>query len=407
MRRLASSSPRHLRERPRRSLATERCLSCAVVLVLMTCAVLAQADKTVSIGFAGPADLKAWTLDGGEWAVRDGCMEQTTTGSGWAFWPERAFSDVSVAVEFRAWPEGSGVKAAGVIFRSTDSQSFYGVHFDAKHSQVVLWSSPYVKGDWVVVKRVRQKIEENVWHAASVTAKGKELRVTLDGQEIISAQDERYADGVIGLYASQGHVAFRNLKVSGAPVRKEWKLVPKPYQIVCSDGGGGAYEAFPDLCRLKNGDLLCVFYEGYGHVSLPNEQLPKGGRVCSVRSSDEGRTWGKAEIVADTPFDDRDPHICQLSDGTLICNFFSYYAKGKRREGSPHPFEILTTRSTDGGHTWSEPQLVEINSPLAWACSAPIRELPDKSLIMGIYHESGAGAFGGTIKSYDRGKTWT
>ncbi|MBM4048479.1 MAG: exo-alpha-sialidase [Planctomycetes bacterium] len=231
--------------------------------------------------------------------------------------------------------------------------------------------------------------------------------MTLDGQEIISAQDERYADGVIGLYASQGHVAFRNLKVSGAPARKEWKLVPKPYQIVCSDGGGGAYEAFPDLCRLKNGDLLCVFYEGYGHVSLPNEQLPKGGRVCSVRSSDEGRTWGKAEIVADTPFDDRDPHICQLSDGTLICNFFSYYAKGKRREGSPHPFEILTTRSTDGGHTWSEPQLVEINSPLAWACSAPIRELPDKSLIMGIYHESGAVAFGGTIKSYDRGKTWT
>lgn len=42
------------------------------------------------------------------------------------------------------------------------------------------------------------------------------------------------------------------------------------YQIVCSGEAAGGYAAFPDICRLQNGDLYCVFYSGYGHVSTPN-----------------------------------------------------------------------------------------------------------------------------------------
>src|SRR5205823_11944878 len=36
-------------------------------------------------------------------------------------------------------------------------------------------------------------------------------------------------------------------------------------QIVVSGRAAGGYAAFPDLCRTKSGDLLCVFYSGYGH----------------------------------------------------------------------------------------------------------------------------------------------
>ena len=42
------------------------------------------------------------------------------------------------------------------------------------------------------------------------------------------------------------------------------------------------YEAFPDVCRLSDGRLMAVFYAGYGHVALPNEDLPKGGRIKSI-----------------------------------------------------------------------------------------------------------------------------
>src|SRR5438034_5827275 len=82
--------------------------------------------------------------------------------------------------------------------------------------------------------------------------------------------------------------------------------VEGPPQRIVTDVGAGGYQAFPDVCRLKNGDLLCVFYAGYGHVSHPDAQHPRGGRVCAVRSTDDGKRWSAPWTVADTPDDDRD-----------------------------------------------------------------------------------------------------
>src|SRR5437763_15984924 len=89
-------------------------------------------------------------------------------------------------------------------------------------------------------------------------------------------------------------------------------------QIVCSGEAAGGYAAFPDVCRLRNGDLLCVFYSGYGHVSTPSRKWPKGGRIMAVRSSDNGRRWGRPVVVIDTDHDDRDPSVACLQDGTPL-----------------------------------------------------------------------------------------
>src|SRR5438309_6857303 len=78
---------------------------------------------------------------------------------------------------------------------------------------------------------------------------------------------------------------------------------------IVTDAGAGGYQAFPDVCRLKNGELFCVFYTGYGHVSHPDKDHPNGGRICAVRSRDDGKTWSAPEPVVDTPDDDRDPSI--------------------------------------------------------------------------------------------------
>src|SRR5437660_4279698 len=91
-------------------------------------------------------------------------------------------------------------------------------------------------------------------------------------------------------------------------------------KIVVSGKAAGGYAAFPDLCRTKTGDLLCVFYSGYGHVSKPTKDWPKGGRVMAVRSADDAKTWSEPFLLADTVHDDRDPHIASLRDGTLVCN---------------------------------------------------------------------------------------
>ena len=96
------------------------------------------------------------------------------------------------------------------------------------------------------------------------------------------------------------------------------------YQAISHGEIAGTYQAFPDACRLKNGDIMCVFYAGYGHVALPSADYPKGGKICYLLTSDEGATWTKPAVLFDDEDDNRDAHIAQLDDGSLICTFFSY-----------------------------------------------------------------------------------
>jgi hypothetical protein len=175
-------------------------------------------------------------------------------------------------------------------------------------------------------------------------------------------------------------------------------------QIVCSGQAAGGYAAFPDICRLPDGELFCVFYSGYTHISRPNAQWPRGGRIMAVRSSDLGRSWSKLTVIIDTPYDDRDPSVACLKNSTMILDWFTPRPDlhGKDR------MAVMLARSTDRGKTWSEAVELKLDSPLPFACSSPVRELSDGSLILGLYHEDSQKnlAFGATVKSYDGGKTW-
>ena len=177
-------------------------------------------------------------------------------------------------------------------------------------------------------------------------------------------------------------------------------LPPGPAPKIISRGeAAGTYQAFSDVCRLTNGDLLCVFYAGYGHVSLPREGWPRGGRICRVRSRDEGVTWSLPQVLFDGPFDDRDPHVAQMTDGTVLCSFFTY-----RQESGRTLCDTCLVTSRDGGVTWdSEPRVVAVG----WPSSAPVRELPDGTRLLGVYHEEADAAYGGVIRSTDGGRTWS
>jgi hypothetical protein len=177
-------------------------------------------------------------------------------------------------------------------------------------------------------------------------------------------------------------------------------LPPLPrHQVIVTGKAAGGYAAFPDICRTKSGDLVCVFYSGSGHVTKASKDWPNGGRIMAVRSTDDGKTWTEPIVLFDTPFDDRDPHVAALRDGTLLCNWFS-------TPGPNKPHAVFLARSTDNGKTWSPPAELKIDAPEWFVCSAPIRELADGSLILGLYTEEGDRAYGATIRSTDGGKTW-
>ena len=176
-------------------------------------------------------------------------------------------------------------------------------------------------------------------------------------------------------------------------------------KIISKGSATGIYQAFPDSCRLQNGDILSVFYAGYDHISYPNDEYPKGGRICLTRSSDEGRTWSEPVAIYDDERDNRDPHIAQLSNGTVICSFFSL-----QRSDNAQGYECSNAqliRSFDGGETWEQKgEQIQTNIP-NWVCSAPVRELPDGTCLLPIYHHGEDGAYGGVIRSHDFGVTWS
>lgn len=172
--------------------------------------------------------------------------------------------------------------------------------------------------------------------------------------------------------------------------------VDRPTHRIVVDAGAGGYQAFPDVCRLKNGELMCVFYAGYTHISYPTPSLPRGGRICAIRSIDEGQTWSAPKTILDTPEDDRDPSICCLPNGVMLCNFFTY-----RKGGAA---DTMLARSADGGETWSDPELILPS----FATSTPIRRLRSGRLLMAVYTVDGAGRkYAATIVSDDAGKTWS
>lgn len=362
----------------------------------------AAAAEELAIELSAPAAAGQWafldktaSIRGGE-LVLDGRQRMSR-----AFFTPLRWEDVTLRAKFLVEPAERGVLACGFVVRAVDARTYYYVHFD--RGQAILVRSDQ-SGSWNEIRRVGGLDKPaGTWHTGELQATGDTLKVSLNGKLLYEAKDANLRRGRIGFYANQGRAHVRQITVTGSAQKAEDKFVVPPplFAYVCRDAGAGGYEAFPDVCRLSDGRLMTVFYAGYGHVAMPNEQLPKGGRICYCTSADEGHTWTKAKILYDSPDDDRDPSIVQLKDGRLICNFFSLRKAtepGKRWTG-------LGTRivsSRDLGKTWSRPrQLFD-----SYYCSAPIRELSDGRLILGLYRELPETSAGAVGISGDGGKTW-
>ena len=80
-----------------------------------------------------------------------------------------------------------------------------------------------------------------------------------------------------------------------------------------------------------------------------------------------------------------------------------------RRERYPwahHFHHTMVFRSTDDGHTWAEPVVVDI-SPFASGCTLrPILELSDGTLLIGCYEETVPPCPSFVVRSEDGGHTW-
>lgn len=160
------------------------------------------------------------------------------------------------------------------------------------------------------------------------------------------------------------------------------------------------YYAFPSIARLAGGDLVCVFYLGVGHVS-------PDGRIALARSTDEGKTWSKPEIVVDTPDDDRDPSIMQTRAGRVLLNFFVRDSKTDD-PARRLPTRVFVAASDDGGRTFAKPAPIDVGWD--WeATSDEILELADGTLLLPFYGQRRGDTTQRAAVAFSRdgGNTWS
>jgi len=176
-------------------------------------------------------------------------------------------------------------------------------------------------------------------------------------------------------------------------------FVPKPFTafanvIIAQDSM--RHLAFPDVCRLRSKDVMVVYREGASHVDLT-------GRIMLVRGHavDGNFQFLSPVVVCDTELDDRDPSLVELSDGTLLINFF-------RLNIETGQISLSLTSSHDSGHTWGPVQdIVFEGFSEGFACSDAIIELPSGDLVMAVYGKADSGQSGSySIRSFDGGTTW-
>ncbi|HOX38905.1 MAG TPA: exo-alpha-sialidase [Candidatus Brocadiia bacterium] len=391
------------------------CLPALILLLIAFLIPAAGAAELTRAALEAATEASYWNFSEGQWQTGGGMLVQSNTRLFCAaFLKNPACRNACVSAEFRVSEEGTGVKAAGLLIGATSDNDYIGLHLETRTPQLILYRTPWVAGGTEMGRRAlpRERLAAGQWHSASLEARGTKCVVHLDGRKIFEVEMKAESPvGLPGVYTSQGKVEFRNITVHGnaEQMKEEWKMDPKLYKIICDDAGAGGYQAFPDVCRAANGDLIAVYYAGYGHVSVANDRLPKAGRICASRSTDDGRSWGAPFMVCDTDADDRDPHIALLPDGSLICNWFATWPDNAIPAQFKFKHQVVTSVSGDNGRTWSEPQWFQFAEDLWWVCSAPVRVLSDKTLILGLYTEDAKAntAYGATVKSRDGGKTWT
>lgn len=156
---------------------------------------------------------------------------------------------------------------------------------------------------------------------------------------------------------------------------------------VVSQESGPEQPRFPDAVRLHDGRIVVVYHYATAHTNA-------NGVIRLVSSSDNGRTWSQPRTVVANQYDDRDPKITELRDGTLLLTTFETdWTRGGANVGT------FVYRSTDGGQTF--PTFTKIESTIGTYEHGPAIQLPNGDVLQPLY---GSGAR--IARSTDGGKTF-
>ncbi|MBI3942524.1 MAG: exo-alpha-sialidase [Chloroflexi bacterium] len=198
---------------------------------------------------------------------------------------------------------------------------------------------------------------------------------------------------------------------------KQIKLLSEGVLYRNSNPGFKAECAFlPNVVPLSDQEILCFYRLGSAFYALD-------GRIALLRSTDGGQSWRQDGLVWDprwdaSPYNYSAPHGARLRDGTLLLTCQRYDGSDPElplfnpATGGLRPMEVILFRSTDNGHTWSEPRPIDFPGGGIADPPSQIIELNDGTLFLAgeiwktwddtsPLHIKGFAVF-----SHDRGQTW-
>ncbi len=105
---------------------------------------------------------------------------------------------------------GKEDQAGGVIWRVRDSNNYYIARANALEDNVTIYHT--INGKRVAFKSINTKVTSGVWHTLRVEFHGNQFAVIFDGNKVIDATDESFANaGKVGVWTKTDSVtAFDN-----------------------------------------------------------------------------------------------------------------------------------------------------------------------------------------------------
>lgn len=267
-------------------------------------------------------------------------------GHHYAFHTDLCYKNVRVRFEFRL----AGHSDIGIILRASDESHFYLLHFPrcgqagrAQHFWVA-FSKMDERGYLQQIKmEMVRRVPSNagLWLPADLTLIGNTISVNVGEHGYFDAQDDTYPGP--GRIGIYSFVGadIRNVTIEGEPV------IPSPWDDTVQQPTNW-FHPCPDTdygVWQRPQDLLRL-PDGELLLSYTVQKRASEGKITPLlaRSTDGGRTWSKPDLLTVSHGEDGwwPPRLHVTSGGRLISLI-------KTTDG------YLTAESHDGARTWSQP----------------------------------------------------
>ncbi|SDT07329.1 sialidase family protein [Microlunatus soli] len=333
--------------------------------------------------------------------------------------PDLTDQDQPTRIELTATAQAIVLTVGEFVFRSTDRietiDSITGIEFLAAATGTDLYLDDLASTDRVsseatdnavaatdVITSLTTGAPPSATPAArirqpGVTAEDVTARVHVGGRwrdAVISGRPGRLTVSAalqetdIGLQPVTVTITERATGLSRSAQARTQSYPPIPTAVVAQESDPARQARFPDAVRLADGKIIAVYHSATGHTQA-------NGVIRLVSSTDEGRTWTEPKTVVAGSYDNRDPKITQLRDGTLLLSIFrTDWSTGGANVGT------FVLRSTDGGVTFPTEAKIESSKPGTYE-HGPAVELADGDILQPLY---GSGAR--IARSSDGGRTF-